>query len=55
MEQLLELKTEVPQNFKQLSENIKKKKKKKLSKMLLGKFKMPGNWKRQDLKVRSVL
>lgn len=27
MEQLLELKTEVPQNFKQLSENIKKKKK----------------------------
>lgn len=54
MEQLLELKTEVPQNFKQLSENIKKKKKK-LSKMLLGKFKMPGNWKRQDLKVRSVL
>ena len=53
MEQLLELKTEVPQNFKQLSENIKKKKK--LSKMLLGKFKMPGNWKRRDLKVRSVL
>ena len=52
MEQLLELKTEVPQNFKQLSENIKKKK---LSKMLLGKFKMPGNWKRRDLKVRSVL
>lgn len=39
----VELKTEIPQNFKQFSESTKKKK---LSKMLLDKFKMLGNWKR---------